>query len=209
MPSSHYPLFLEPDTLLPIRPRSRQRLTPNHRWEPGSALIPLLVAAPALLLAAVFAAQSAPIALRLLAGLNVLAAMNELSAALSTAGLGILGATLAMMFIAGRQTRRPVGGRAWASQRLERTVQARQGWISRPTDSVVVVQRQGYSRATVPAITPLPLWDASDVRSMLATHARMATTSLPQQPHTRPASRRATRKLAATREYMPLLPMPA
>ncbi len=216
MPSSQYPLILEQDTLLPIRPRTyqRQHLTPSQRWEPGSALIPLLVATPALLIAAIRAAQSAPKALRLLAGLNVPAALSELDQALFAAGLGIIGATLAMVFLAGRQTRRPGSGRAWASRHLERKVQARQGWISRPTDSVVVVQRQGYARATMPAITPLPDWDASDIRSILATHARMAVTSLPQQRHMRPTSRKTaklTRKLAAAheRQYMPLLPMPA
>src|SRR5215470_5493414 len=81
MPSAQYPIFLEPDTLLPrrpLRPRTRQRLTPSPRWEPGSALVPLVVAAPALLIAAILAAQSAPEALRLLAALNMPAALRAL-----------------------------------------------------------------------------------------------------------------------------------
>ena len=92
-PSAQYPLLLELDTLLPIRPRARKHLTPSPRWEPGSALVPLFVATPALLVAAILAAQSAPTALRLFAALNVPAALRELSSAIFAAGLGIIGAS--------------------------------------------------------------------------------------------------------------------
>ncbi len=212
MPSAQYPIFLEPDTLLPVRPprpRARQRLTPSEQWEPGSALVPLMVAAPALLVAAILAAQSAPEALRLLAALNVPAAVRAFSWALFSAGLGIVGATLAMLLLAGHGTRRPVGGRAWASRHLEHRVQARQGQVGRATEPVVVVRRQDYGPHDMPAITPLPLWEASEAipRSMLAWHARHARMDASLQRQARAS--RTTRKLSAPGEYLPLLPMPA
>ncbi|HEV8194880.1 MAG TPA: hypothetical protein VGP82_25790 [Ktedonobacterales bacterium] len=207
MPSAQYPLLLELDTLLPIRPRARKRLAPSPRWEPGPALVPLLVAAPALLAASIFAAQSAPTALRLLAALNVPAAMRELTWPILAAGLGIIGATLAMLLLAGHGTRRPVGGRAWASQHLEHAVQARQGWVRRAPEPVVVVRRQNYRRG-MPAITPLPFWDASEAlpRSI---PSRMGASLLTQKQQAHTSGRKTTRKLSASQEYLPLLPMPA
>jgi hypothetical protein len=214
-PSAQYPLLLELDTLLPIRPRARKRLTPSPRWEPGSALVPLFIAAPALLVAAILAAQSAPTALRLFAALNVPAALRELSSAIFAAGLGIIGATLAMLLVAGHRSQRPASGRAWASQHLERTVYARQGWVKPPADPVVVVRRAGNRRQgrrhDMPAITPLPYWDALEglPPSTIAWHTRMDGVPLPQKSHARTAGRKTTRKLSASREYLPLLPMPA
>ena len=208
MPSAQYPIFLEPDTLLPVRPRARQRLTPSPRWEPGPALVPLLVAAPALLVAGILAAQSAPVAFQLISGLNVLAALHELRWAIVAAVLGIVGATFSMLLLAGHRTRRPGSGRAWASQHLEREVWARQSWGSRPMDPVIVVRRQGY---TMPAITPLPSWDAAEVLPPhpLARQPRQTRKNTASPAPRRQARDRATRKLSESRVYMPLLPMPA
>jgi hypothetical protein len=100
---------------------------------PGPATLCLTLAALALLAAAACAARAAPDALRLLAVLNLSAALRLLGPSLLCAASGVAAATLALLLASVARSATPdadVGlpqadGRTWAVLRLERALHAR------------------------------------------------------------------------------------